>query len=375
MATKRLLKKISARAGAAHERSQSDALFLSIGDAAVATDDNGKVTRINQTALDILGFEKREILGKWFPNALIAVDEDGRKIDLIDRPVGQALMTGNPVSEKTIYLTKSGDKVPVFVTVAPIIRNGHPVGAVEVFRDITREQEIDNMKSEFISIASHQLRTPLTAIKTYTHLLASGYQGELNFEQQEFMEIILSSADRMNELINTLLDISRIEEGRLEVNTQRTPIDDLIRELVTELGQMAEGKNIKFKLETSGNEFVLETDPLLLKEVFANLLSNAIKYTPDKGKVTVSLTEFKNEIVFSVTDTGYGIPKSQQKRVYSKFFRADNIASRDTTGTGLGLYLARRIADVLGATIWFKSKEGKGSTFTVVLPKYPLNKN
>lgn len=353
----------------AHVQAQADALFFSIGEGAIATDAEGKITRVNQVALDILGYDESELMNKWFPAVVVAQSEEGINIRLIDRPVSQALLSGKPVSEKTYYSTKNGNSIPVFVTVAPIMLDDRPVGAVEVFRDITHEQEIDKMKSEFISIASHQLRTPLTAIKTYSHLLANGYRGELSQGQHEFMDIIMGSIDRMNELINTLLDISRIEEGRIGINAQLTPVNDLINEMITEMRSMADAKHIKLNYIHSDEEFVLNTDPLLLKEVIANLVSNAIKYTPNRGKVTVELICRRNEIIFNVHDTGLGIPKNQQKRVFTKFFRADNVARLDTMGTGLGLYLVGRITTTLGGKVQFRSMEGKGTTFTVRLPK------
>ncbi len=352
-----------------HDVAQSEALFLSIGDGAIATDENGNIERINNTALDILGYKEAEVLGKWFPKLIPARDEDGIPIDLIDRPVSQAMLTGVPVSSRAEYLNKKGKPVPVFMTVAPILLHGKPVGAIEVFRDITHDQEVDRMKSEFISIASHQLRTPLTAIKTYSHMLASGYKGNLSPQQQEFMDIILSSIDRMNELINTLLDISRIEEGMLTLANQLTPLDDLARELITELHSIAEAKDLHLKLTTSGSGFTVMTDPMLYKELLSNLISNAIKYTPAGGKIYIELHAKPKEAIINVRDNGYGIPAAQQQRVFTKFFRADNVVTKDTSGTGLGLYLVRRIADNLGGRVWFESQEGKGSSFFVSLPK------
>jgi PAS domain S-box-containing protein len=361
--------KLSRDVDADRERAQSEAIFLSIGDGAIATDADGKIRRINHVALDILGYSEKEVIGQWFPKILQARNDDGDPYEMLERPVSQAFLTGQPVSSKTQYLTKSGKLVPVAITVSPILLEGKPVGAIEVFRDITQEHEIDRMKSEFISIASHQLRTPLTAIKTYSHLLASGYKGNLSNDQHEFMDIILSSIDRMNDLINTLLDISRIEEGILSTTSQATPLDDLVEELITEVHSMAEAKNTKINFQLKGNNFILTTDPMLLKELVANLVTNAVKYTPVGGKVDVKVEEKSDVIVLTVKDNGYGIPRSQQQRVFTKFFRGDNVVTIDPTGTGLGLYLVRRIADNLGGKVWFKSDEGKGSTFYISLPK------
>lgn len=351
------------------ERARTQALFSSLGDGVIATDESGNISEINSAAVRILGYHAEELLGKWFPKAVLAVNEQGVETDLMDRPVIQAMISGKPIASKTFYLTKSRKQIPVAVTVSPIMLNDRPVGAIEIFRDISQEYEVDQMKSEFISLASHQLRTPLTAIKTYSHMLATGFSGELTKSQQDFMDIILGSIDRMNELINTLLDISRIEEGRLMITQRTIKLKEIMQEIVTELKPAAKAKQIKLEFHANTDDSSALTDPLLVKEVCANLLSNAIKYTPDKGSVTVSLAAADKHFIIKIRDTGYGIPKSEQKRVFSKFFRAENILNKDTSGTGLGLYLVKQIAENLGGDISFKSAESKGSEFTFSLPK------
>lgn len=351
---------------------ETDAVFQSIGEGAIATDDSGKIVKINKPALDILGYKKSEVIGKWFPKMIKAKDESNKTIALINRPVTQATILGKPISGKCYYQSKSKKWIPVFITVSPVVVNDKPIGAVEVFRDITKEEEVDRAKNEFISIASHQLRTPLTAIKTYSHLLNSGFRGKLTQKQTEFLEIIISAADRMNELITTLLDISKLEEGLLISTVQTVPIDDLITELVTELFSLADKKQIKIGVSYHNSKTTLETDPLLLKELLSNLLSNAIKYTPELGRIEILCKQNETTTTISIKDNGHGIPKVQQSRVFTKFFRGDNIVKLDAGGTGLGLYLVKKISEVLQATINFKSEEFKGTEFIVKLPNAPL---
>lgn len=351
-----------------HARARIEALFSSIGDGVIATDENGYISEINSEACHILGLKPADLLGKWFPRAVKAIDEDGNPIDLMDRPVSQALLAGRPVSGRTFYKAADGRRVPVAVTVAPILLEGRPIGAIEVIRDISVEYEVDKMKSEFISIASHQLRTPLTAVKTYSHLLASGFNGQLNKEQHEFMDIILSSIDRMNELINTLLDISRIEEGRITISNKIIDFEAVMEEILSEQGPVAKSKNINIELQYESSNLRFMTDPLLLKEVCANLLSNAIKYTPKGGTITIKASVQKHNFTFTIQDTGYGIPRHEQARVFTKFFRAENILDKDTTGTGLGLYMVKQIAENLGGTIDFKSSEKEGTLFRFTIP-------
>ena len=351
-------------------KAESDVLFTSIGDGAIATDEFGKITRVNPVALTVLGYEEDELIGFWFPKKIIAVDSNDVPINLIDRSITKAFLTGRLISDKMIYRRKDGKKIPVAVTVSPILSEGKPLGAIEVFRDITLEQEVDRMKSEFISLASHQLRTPLSAIKTYSHMLSEGYMGELNNDQKKSVDTIIGASNRMNELISTLLNITRIESGTIAFNPKLLSIPTLVNELMPELVLMATAKSIDLKTEIKGRSSTkIKTDPLIVKEAVMNLVSNALKYTPDKGSVKIIIHPRRADIMFQVKDSGWGIPKHAQDQVFSKFFRAQNIVKRETTGTGLGLYLVKGLIDTLGGKIWFKSSEDKGTSFYFTLPR------
>lgn len=352
------------------QRAEAEVLFTSIGDGAIATDEFGKITRVNPAALNILGYKESEMLDQWFPKRIVAVDENDLPINLIDRSITKAFLTGKTVSSKMFYRRKDGKKIPVAVTVAPILSDGRPLGAVEVFRDITLEQEVDRMKSEFISLASHQLRTPLSAIKTYSHMLSEGYMGELNDDQRKSLNTIIGASNRMNELISTLLNITRIESGTIAYNPKLLNLPDIINELMAELSLMAKAKEISFSLDTVGKASLkVRTDPLIVKEVIMNLASNAIKYTPEGGRVHLIMHPRRADILVQVKDSGWGIPKQAQDQVFSKFFRAPNIVKRETSGTGLGLYLVKGLVDTLGGKIWFKSEEGNGTSFYFTLPR------
>jgi PAS domain S-box-containing protein len=349
-------------------QARADALFLSIGVGAMATDERGHISKINDVALDILGYTKREVLGKWYPEVIKTVDEIGQEMPLINQPITQAFLTGSPITQKAYYKRKPGEMVPVSITVSPILMGGKPIGAVEVFYDSSHEDRVDRMKSEFISIASHQLRTPLAAINTYANLLASGYEGKLNKGQQEYLGIILSSVDRMNVLISTLLDIAKLEEGTLSVRIKKIDMEELLDGALRELRQLATEKNIKLAVDLPKKKIFIDCDPLLLGEIYRNLISNAIKYTPKGGSVKVVIRLKNNKLTFRVDDTGHGIPDNLQDQIFTKFFRASNIKRLDTSGTGLGLYMAKQIADVLGGHLEFESQEDKGSSFRFNLP-------
>lgn len=356
-----------------HEQeAEAEALFTSIGDGAVSTDEFGRITRINPTGLYLLGYDASELIGAWFPKKIVSVGFDDSPINLIDRPITKAFLTGKSISDKFYYLRKDGSKLPVSITVSPILLDGKPLGAIGVFRDITLEQEVDRMKSEFISLASHQLRTPLSAIKTYTHMLFDGYMGELNSAQKSSLNTIIGASDRMNELISTLLNITRMESGTIALTMKPVRVDIIAKEVVKELGLMAGSKSIKLATEVRpAAGITATTDPLILKEIITNLVSNAIKYTPEKGSVDIRLSKRAGNFHAKIIDNGWGIPQFAQDQIFSKFFRAHNIVKRETTGTGLGLYLVKGLVDALGGRIWFNSEEGKGTVFTISLPIKP----
>ncbi len=350
-------------------RAQADALFNSIGDGAITTDEFGKITRINPTALRILGAREKDMVGQWFPSRIVATDSEGTAMSLIDRPITRAFLTGETIIDKMYYRRKNGTLLPVAVTVSPIILGDRPLGAIEVFRDITLEYEIDRMKSEFISLASHQLRTPLSAIKTYTHMLLDGYMGDLSAPQRRALSTVVGASNRMNELISTLLNITRIESGNLNVAPKSVNIRRLCEEVVRELSHNAVAKDITLELKSGAASPVIKTDNLILKEIVSNLVTNAVKYTPEQGTVTIKILVRGNAIVISVQDTGLGIPADAQAQIFTKFFRAHNVVQRETSGTGLGLYLVKGLTEQLSGKVKFTSVEGQGSTFSVSLPR------
>jgi len=350
-------------------RAESEALFRSIGDGAITTDEFGHVTRINPTALSILGLRQDEVLGKWFPRAIPLIRADNTLVPLIERPIVKMFLTGKAVSEKVLYRSKTGRVIPLSVNVSPIILNRKPVGAIEVFRDITLENEIDRMKSEFISLASHQLRTPLSTVKTYTHMLLDGYMGDLSDTQRQALNTVVNASDNMNELIGILLNIARMESGSIEVNGKNQDAIHLAADVVKHLMHSAQERGVKLALRAPKHAVIIKTDSIIAKEILTNLIGNAIKYTPAEGNVTVTVRERPQDVLFKVEDTGVGIPKIVQDKIFSKFFRASNVVRQETSGTGLGLYVVKGLVDTLHGKVWFKSEEGTGTVFYVALPR------
>ena len=349
-------------------QAESDALFKSIGDGAITTDEAGRITRINPTALNILGLKTEDAIGHWFHHIVTAVHPDNTPVSLADRPIVKMFVSGRPTSEKLLYRTTSNRLVPVSVTVSPIILGGKPVGAIEVFRDITLDNEIDRMKSEFISLASHQLRTPLASVKTYAHMLMDGYMGKLKPKQAAAVRTIIIATNKMNELISVLLNIARMESGHIAVNIKRLNAVSMAEDVVKQLKIAADIKTISLVLDIPEKPAMLTTDSLIAREILTNLVSNSIKYTPPHGTITLTVRKQEDDILFTVSDTGIGIPKQSQDQIFAKFFRAQNVVYQEPSGTGLGLYVAKGLVTTLHGKIWFKSEEDRGSTFYVSLP-------
>ena len=261
-----------------------------------------------------------------------------------------------------------------------LLTQSEVIGATMVVEDVTHDREVDRAKNEFVILASHQLRTPLTIVKWYVELLKKKLDGKTEDEVPKYLDALGQGAERMTALVRALLNVSRIEMGKLAINPEATNIADLCKQIVGELVAEIEVKQLKVKQEYAKNIPEAWVDKSLLRMVIENLLTNAIKYTNEGGsiKVAVSTKEFKGiskdhipavpSIYISVTDTGLGIPKEAQSKIYTKLFRADNVKLTKTSGTGLGLYIVKGVVEVCGGNIWFESELGKGTTFYVTIP-------
>jgi signal transduction histidine kinase len=244
-----------------------------------------------------------------------------------------------------------------------------------VFRDISREWDIDRSKTEFVSLASHQLRTPLSTISWYAEMLLAGDAGDLNKEQEDYLKEIYNGNKRMVELVNSLLNVSRIELGTLAIETEPTDLNKECESLLKELLPSITKKQIVLEKNIAENIPVIPADPKLVRIIFQNLLTNAIKYTPAHGKITIEISKNDKDILLRVSDNGFGIPKNQQSKVFSKLFRADNAREKETEGTGLGLYIVKLVVEAANGKIWFESEENKGTTFYVTIPAAGMKKH
>jgi two-component system NtrC family sensor kinase len=239
------------------------------------------------------------------------------------------------------------------------------VGQAIVMHDITHLKDLDRIKSEFVTTVSHDLRSPLTAILGYVELIERA--GSVNDQQREFIRRVRLSVEHMTRLVADLLDLGRIEAG-LDTSMEVTPISVLARYALDGLRSAAEMKQQKVETVLSDDLPMVRGDPYRLRQMIANLLENAIKYTPANGEIVVAAVVEGDQVILRVSDSGPGIPAADQPYIFDKFFRASNVPD-DTGGTGLGLSIVKSIVDSHQGRIWVDSQLGRGTTFTVVLPR------
>jgi len=266
---------------------------------------------------------------------------------------------------------KDGTQYDALVHISPIIdKEGNLFGFVGIEEDITERKRLEQTRSEFVSLASHQLRTPLTAMRLTMETLLNGASGTLEEKQRQMILRSQEYAVHMSETIYTMLTISHLEAGKLTVNNSELDLKKLLSDLYREYEPEFERKKQNVSCDCQDG-FMFQSDPRLLREVLGNLMSNSSKYTPEGGQITVSATRQDGQIRIDITDTGYGIPKEQHDRVFGKFFRGKNVIKKNTEGTGLGLYLVYSLTTLLGGRITFESEENHGTTFSLFLPITP----
>jgi signal transduction histidine kinase len=351
---------------------RDEAMLTSMGEGLIAIDGDGNIAFINHVAAELLSLPNQEsAVGKPVQQVYSLYSNEGKAdkpLPLEQRPSYVAMHTGAGSVGLYVLVKPDSSKHILNITANPVKLGEEVIGAITVLRDVTKEKEVDRMKTEFISLASHQLRTPLSAIKWFSEMLVSGDVGELKPDQLDFAHNIADSTERMIDLVNALLNISRIESGRIMVDPKPTDLKELVNGITNDLKAKTEEKQQNLVISVHDDLPKINLDPRLTSQVYMNLLTNAIKYTPKGGEISVFISRKDDDIISQVTDNGYGIPVAQQDRVFQKFFRAANAVKVETDGTGLGLYLIKAIVESSGGKIWFKSEEGKGTTFWFSMP-------
>ncbi len=356
------------------QKEQGEALLASIGDGVFGVTLNRKVSVFNRAAEQITGFNAAQVIGKPYHDALKFVGDDGNALgyDVIE----EVFKTGKTamLPKKAVILSRYGKRVPVNDSAAPVRdAHGNVTGVVVVFRDVTKEHELENIKLEFLSLASHQLRTPLSGIKWLIETLDAEKIGPLTKEQKEYVHFILKNNDRMIKLVNDLLSVIRLEGDTPSVNASAFTLKELLDEIYEGLHFVAEREGLVFTIEVPG-EIQMTSDRVLLKTILDVFVSNAINYSKKGGRILLVAKPEGEFVQFSVSDDGIGIPREERKKLFAKFYRASNAKAVRPEGTGLGLYVSKFLADIVGGVIQVESEEGKGSIFRLTVPFRAVNK-
>lgn len=341
------------------EREQIQSILYAIVEGIVATDASGRISFMNPVAENMFGLKPGTAIGK-FPR------EVWREFELAEI-FHQVFVTAEP-KEREIWLDPPAKRlIKVQLTPIRMEEEGETQGVLAVIRDLTRLRHLETVRSDFVANVSHELRTPLTSIKGFIETLLDG--GLSNEESaRRFLTIISQETDRLNRLINDLLDLSKLESGRTELNQTRLYLAPLVEEVRQTMDARLAEKRLSFSVELGSVAVWADEDRI--REVLVNLIDNAVKYTPEGGSIRIMEIGRGNEQEFIVCDTGFGIPKESLGRIFERFYRVDKARSREMGGTGLGLSIVKHIIERHKGRVWVESELGKGSSFHFTLPKY-----
>jgi PAS domain S-box-containing protein len=340
-----------------------EALLASIGEGLIITNNSGEITAFNKAAESILGWTRQEALGKLLQDVVKMEYHNGRHASHTDNELNKIT-----IAEPLYFVRRDGSKFPVSIRMTSYVQGEAVLGTITLFHDVTAEHNIDQMKTEFISLVSHQLKTPLAAVRWYSEMLLSGDAGKLTEQQLKFADFIHSSIRRMNDLVNALLNISRIESGRIKVSPEPTDLKKMVEDIVAEIKIRPDAKKRNIILNLQNDIPQINIDSLLVRQVYTNLITNAVKYTPEGGEITVNVSRKDPDVLSTVSDTGFGIPEKEKPRVFERFWRGENVVMKEISGNGLGLYLTKSVVELSGGKIWYESTEGKGTAFYFTLP-------
>lgn len=356
-----------------YEKIIGKAMIENLDEGVVFITNDGLISITNDMAKAMLNLKRREdAIGKEYEDYIIITDRTGNRIADDKNPIKITFTKNEPahlrVTDHYEMVRRDGSSFPATVSTVPVIINSHMKGVVCVFHNAAVEKKINEIKSDFISIASHQLRTPVAVSTLEAEMLIAGHYGDLNKEQKKAVESILSYNKKMTYLLNVFMSVSKIELDRFEINPHPTDLRLLLDDIIDDLLYKIKKKRISLRKQFETDLPIIDIDSELMRIVFQNLIANAVNYTPSKGTVTVGVEKKDNELVFFVRDTGWGIPEADKGRLFTKLYRSDRTKKINSEGSGLGLYITKSIVDKCGYKIWFESEEDKGTVFYVSIP-------
>ena len=357
--------------------SKSDVVINAIDDGVLAISKDGNIELINPSAQQIIGWDQGDALGLNWKSVLKLVTPDGKDVEDLENPIAQSLSKNQPThNDKLFLLTSSEKRILVSIVSSPVGTDGE--GIIVVFRDITKEKAEEREQAEFISTASHEMRTPVASIEGYLGLALNPATAHIDEKARDFITKAHESAQHLGRLFQDLLDISKVEDGRMKNNPKVINVNEFLKDIFDGLATKADEKQLNYifmpDIIDEGKEkslqpiFYANIDPDHFREVVSNLIENAIKYTPS-GEVVVNATGDDKQISVSVKDSGIGIPAEDIPHLFQKFYRVDNSDTREIGGTGLGLYLSRRLAEAMSGNLRVESKYKEGSTFYLEIPR------
>lgn len=347
------------------ERDRTLAIIRNFADGLLMIE-SGVITLFNPKAEEFFGISEEEVVNTKLPALSKKHPLFKALFDLVKAKNVRGIFREELVANDNLVLE---------VSLVCVGQGKSCVAQIVILHDITREKSVERLKTEFVSIAAHQLRTPLSAVKWILRMFLDGDMGEISETQAQFLQKTYDSNERMINLVNDLLNVTRIEEGKFLQKMQRCDIADLLKEAVKPLEDTAKKKNLSFSLVLPDKKAPrLDVDKEKIILAVQNLLENAVNYTKTGG-ITLAgeYSAAQKEFLIKIQDTGIGIPKEQRARVFSRFFRSSSALKTETEGTGLGLFIAKNIIEAHGGKIWFESEENEGSTFFFTLPIVDLN--
>lgn len=346
------------------EKQKAEAIVESISDGIIVTDEDNKLLLVNRAAEKALGIREKDVLGRHFLEVIKREDI----FELINKVKDKESINNKKYLDVTIT---NDDKTKHFrINTKPIRdKDGDNIGVVTLMQDITKLKEVDRMKSDFVSTVSHEFRTPLTSISMAVGLLLDKVPGDINKEQKELLDAIREDNERLKNLVSDLLDLSRLETGKIHMDIQPCDIKEIIKHAVKPLTMQAKEKNVDIKINAGDNLSMVKSDFNKITWVLTNLIGNALRYTPrdGTGEIKINAKQTANKMLISVSDNGKGIPEEYQDKIFEKFIQVKGEYGEEAGGTGLGLAISKEIIKAHGGEIWVESRLGEGSTFYFTL--------
>lgn len=357
--------------------SKSEVVINAIGDGVIAIDSKGVIQIINPAAQRLIGWGKQDALTLNYKSVFKLVNQKNEVLDSLSDPIQQVLNTNQQIRTNDLSLiTSSSKKIMISLVVSPVGDVGS--GIIAVFRDITKEKSDEREQAEFISTASHEMRTPVASIEGYLGLAMNPQTAQIDDRARDFILKAHASAEHLGHLFQDLLDVSKADDSRISNNPKVVNIVTFVHDIVQGLSQKATDKGLRLIYKPIPDDnaldrtippvFSVNLDNDHIREIINNLVENAIKYTP-RGDVIVDVDGDEDHVIVSVKDSGIGIPAEDMSHLFQKFYRVENKDTRDIGGTGLGLYLSRRLAEIMGGRIWVESIYTRGSVFYLELPR------